>query len=110
MVRFRTGRTLRKVLARVYDDVGQTRHVYYLHDGLPFLVVTHFIWFADPFSHRVVHTLTDSLYYGQGRLLRSMSVDSPAVSPLERQLSTPLDSVTDRLHKFLALEPSRNGP
>jgi hypothetical protein len=110
VVRFRTGRKLRKVVATVYNDDGQTRQVYYLHNGRPFLVVTQFVWFADPFRHRVDHMLTDSLYYAQGRLLRSMSIDSPAVSPLERHLSTPFDSVTDRLHNFLALEPSgKNG-
>ena len=105
--RFRTGRKLRKVLARVYNDAGQAQHVFYLHNDIPFLLVSRFIWFDDPFNRQVSHMLTDSLYYAHGKLLRSMSIDSPAVSPMERRLSTPLDSVTDRLQKFLALEPTR---
>jgi len=107
VIRFRTGRKLRKVVARIYDDAGFTHDTFYLHNGLPFLVVTHFIWFADKFSQRVTHTLTDSLYYAHATLLRSMSVDSPGVYPLERHLSTPFDSVTARLQKYLDLKPRR---
>ena len=107
IARFRNGRELRKLVARQYDDIGQTHFTFYLHDGVPFLVINHFIWFRDQFSQGTVHTVTDSLYYAQGKLLRAKSVDSPAVGPLDRQLTEPLDSATARLQKFLALKPAR---
>jgi hypothetical protein len=107
VLRYRAGRKLRKVLARIYNDAGQKQDAYYLYNELPFLVVTRIIFFADPYSQRVVRVLTDSLYYAQGKLLRSMSVDSPATSPVARHLSTPLDSAAGRLHELLGLETTR---
>jgi len=105
--RYRKGRKLRKVMARIYNDAGQKEDAYYLYNEQPFLVVTRIIYFADPYNQRVVRALTDSLYYAKGTLLRSMSVDSPATSPLARHRSTPWDSVADQLHKVLELETTR---
>ena len=106
VVRFRTGRQLRKVAASIGNDAGWTHETFYLHDGAPFLVVTQFPSSAA-FRRGRKLTLIDSLYYAQGRLLRSMSVNSPDVVPVERKLSTPLDSVTDRLNKYLSLKSTR---
>ena len=107
VVRYRTGRKLRKVMALSTDGAGQTKDVYYLHDDVPFLVVIRFMWFADPFSQRVTNTLTDSLYYAERKLLRWASVDSPLVGQPDRKVTTPLDSITGRLEKFLAMKSTR---
>ena len=107
VVRYQTGSKLRKVIARLYNDAGQTQQTFYLHNEAPFLVVNRFNWFRDPFDRHVTNTLTDSLYYAQGKLLRSISMDSPSVGSTGRDPAAPFDSVTAWLHKYLALKRGR---